>query len=295
MRPKTYRVNDNYFKKWSHNMAYILGLWFSDGCITSKSVFAITLHERDRKLLQDVLAEMASNHVVTKNRRCSVIRINSADIYNDIIKLGGKERKSLDCRFPNVPSEYLPGFIRGLWDGDGCITNSKWRGYDYYRASLYSGSKQFMCDAKRIINTNIPLTKGSIGTRTYRRGTKVNGCVLKRDSVVYVLSLGINDTRRLRDYIYCNDGLKMGRKYDKFVEAGDIKFHKPVTTADYETASKYSWGLKLNSKNEWFQYFRKHTKPNYIPANPYERYKNCGWVNWASWLGNKDESEKFEV
>ena len=121
MRPKTYRVNDNYFKKWSHNMAYILGLWFSDGCITSKSVFAITLHERDRKLLQDVLAEMASNHVVTKNRRCSVIRINSADIYNDIIKLGGKERKSLDCRFSLLsclilgrtccPAKNLPIFL----------------------------------------------------------------------------------------------------------------------------------------------------------------------------------------
>jgi len=33
---RKYKVNDDFFKIWSHNMAYILGFWFSDGCIIDK-------------------------------------------------------------------------------------------------------------------------------------------------------------------------------------------------------------------------------------------------------------------
>ena len=26
-------INHNYFKTWTHNMAYVLGIWYADGCI----------------------------------------------------------------------------------------------------------------------------------------------------------------------------------------------------------------------------------------------------------------------
>jgi intein/homing endonuclease len=35
--------------------------------------------------------------------------------------LGGKECKSNDMIFPDIPKEYLADFIRGYFDGDGSI------------------------------------------------------------------------------------------------------------------------------------------------------------------------------
>lgn len=294
---RRYSLNENFFKKWSHNMAYILGFWFADGHIDIKAnVFSITQHISDQYLLKEILKKMGSNSRLIHHNNCVVLRINSKTIVKDIIAIGGKPAKSLDCVFPTIPNEYLPDFIRGLWDGDGCISNSKWRGYDYYRASLFSGSSQFIRAAKEIINKNIPLTKGFIGTAIQKTGTMVNGWPLSRDSIVYRFVLGINDTRRLRDYIYQHNGLKLDRKYKKFIKAGAIKFTKPVTTIDYPSARKYSLGLGLRSKTEWFEYFKIHKRPNNIPANPLERYKNKGWVNWYHWLGKiKEDFLSFEM
>lgn len=44
---RKYRINQDYFKTWSHNMAYILGLWYADGCIYGGKMFDITLHKKD--------------------------------------------------------------------------------------------------------------------------------------------------------------------------------------------------------------------------------------------------------
>lgn len=71
-----------------------------------------------------------------------MLRIGSHEIYNDLIKLGITPHKSKTIRFLKVPSEFLPYFIRGYLDGDGCI-------YCYKnRARLVvvftSGSKEFL-------------------------------------------------------------------------------------------------------------------------------------------------------
>ena len=57
---RKYTLNENYFKKWSSDMAYILGLWFADGCISGNS-FSISLHRDDKYLLERVLEKMGSN------------------------------------------------------------------------------------------------------------------------------------------------------------------------------------------------------------------------------------------
>ena len=55
---KKYKQNDNFFSKWSPDMAYVLGLWFADGCISatpSSYVFSIGLKKCDKYLLENIL------------------------------------------------------------------------------------------------------------------------------------------------------------------------------------------------------------------------------------------------
>jgi superfamily II DNA or RNA helicase len=55
----------------------------------------------------------------------------------------------------------------------------------------------------------------------------------------------------------------------------------------FEDASQFVKKLKLNSKNEWYNYCKSGLKPENIPTNPSETYKNNGWKGWPDFLGKK--------
>ena len=108
-------------------MAYIFGLWCADGCIYGGKMFDITLHTKDKYILQQVKKELEyeGNLYDYVDRQAARLNFSCVVIYKDIVALGGKEAKSKDLVFPNVPEEYLPDFIRGFFDGDGSIWNIK--------------------------------------------------------------------------------------------------------------------------------------------------------------------------
>jgi hypothetical protein len=43
------------------------------------------------------------------------------EMYDDLLRLGGTERKSLTLIWPTVPEEFLAEFVRGYVDGDGSL------------------------------------------------------------------------------------------------------------------------------------------------------------------------------
>jgi hypothetical protein len=56
------------------------------------------------------------------------LTFSSREMCKDVEKLGGIKHKSLILEFPSfdiVPEKYMSHFIRGYFDGDGCIWNGK--------------------------------------------------------------------------------------------------------------------------------------------------------------------------
>lgn len=148
-------INHNYFKTWSRNMAYIFGLWCADGYISRSSsncyYFGITLHKDDKYLLELILKELQSEHkLYFKSDGTCELMISSKTIYNDIIALGGVERKSLILTFPRVPEEFLPDFIRGYFDGDGSI----YRHYKKGGTVKFLGTYEFLVSLTEILSNN---------------------------------------------------------------------------------------------------------------------------------------------
>lgn len=141
------KYDRDYFKNWSKNMAYVFGLWCADGniCMTSGGYyFSIKLKQSDRYLLENILKDMNSDHkIYEKSDGSCEICFSSKDFYNDLLLLGGKERKSLILEFPNVPTEYINHFIRGYFDGDGSI-NKNHTGY-------LIGTYEFCASIKEIL------------------------------------------------------------------------------------------------------------------------------------------------
>ena len=53
----------------------------------------------------------------------------------------------------------------------------------------------------------------------------------------------------------------------------------------YIEAKKFIHKLKLYNQKDWRMYTKSGKKPNNIPSNPAETYKNRGWSGWRDWLG----------
>lgn len=276
---RQHRVNDSFFKKWSYNNAYILGFWFADGCIMDGGIFKIAQHKNDEYLLVDMLKCMNTDYKVVSDGKMRYIVIFSDTIVQDIIKLGGKYRKSLDVEFPYVPKKYLPDFIRGLWDGDGCI--SVFKNGDLV-STMTSGSKIFIEEMLKILRDNIDGLNGRMVSRKTKRIWKGKTKI----SQIYNIILSPNDSRRLRDYMYKRDGLCLKRKRDKFMSIGEIN----IATYNrkflpYKKARLFVRKLGLKKWKDWFAFSQGGSRPSFIPGSPWNIYRNKGWVNFNEFIG----------
>lgn len=195
---RKYHINENYFKTWSRNMAYILGLWFADGCIYHGRIFDITLHKKDKYILKQIANELSYEGPILDyvDRQAARINFSCIVIYQDIVALGGTEQKSLTVDFPNVPEEFLPDFIRGYFDGDGCIMRLK---HNRVNSAFTCGSKKFINKLWDILKNNAKVEGGSY------------------DASCVSLKFGKKDSIKIGNYIYQNDPeLFLKRKRDKF-------------------------------------------------------------------------------
>lgn len=123
----------HYFDSWSDDMAYILGYIFADGSIgAQKRSVRFQLNSDDKNAVQFVKEELKVRgglHHSPGNgstRESIYVDLNSVIIVQRLIELGVHPRKTFrNDPFPNVPDKYLPHFIRGYFDGDGCVSISK--------------------------------------------------------------------------------------------------------------------------------------------------------------------------
>lgn len=130
LKYRKYSVNDNYFNKIaSHEQAYLLGVWYSDGYLVKEGggTKRIGLDVIDADWLLDISKALGSEAPLYKTSKENLkrIKITSTKLYDDLIKLGCFENKTFILNFPNenqVPKEFINSFVLGLLDGDGSIT-----------------------------------------------------------------------------------------------------------------------------------------------------------------------------
>jgi hypothetical protein len=274
-------------------MAYILGLIFADGYIGQRTI-SIILQNQDQYLLKQVLKKiiMPNEKIWLGNRNnAKVMCISSIEMVKDIVKIFKKDKKYLRRKLPVIPKKYLPDFMRGLWDGDGCVRWDKVA--KGYRSHLSSGSLVFLEQIKDVLQQYNSCIKGRIDRMERCQGTPICGHFLKKDCVNYQLSLGINDTRRLRDFMYSTPSkLRMTRKYKKFLDAGKICLAPKDRRAIYwkfYIARKYVRQLNMKSLKEWEKYCIANKKPENIPSAPHLIYRE--WSGYRDWLGYADKKQ----
>jgi hypothetical protein len=133
-KSKSGTINESFFSDYNADMAYILGLLFSDGYLSSpknRKKF-IGLKLIDLQILEDIKRKMGMSNGIynagttSSGNKLYKIEIGNEKVVSDIEKLGMHARKTFTIKFPKMlPREYVRDFIRGYFDGDGCIHISK--------------------------------------------------------------------------------------------------------------------------------------------------------------------------
>lgn len=128
---RKYQVNQEYFKNLdSSEKAYVLGFLHADGNVCENYVkFGQVIINKD--IVEKVNIALNSNYPIRelqpKNGNLFYeVSFHSVTMCKDLEKLGIVPNKSLILEFPTFISDLLmPHFIRGYFDGDGCIWDGK--------------------------------------------------------------------------------------------------------------------------------------------------------------------------
>lgn len=216
-----YSVNQDYFQQINNEWkAYWLGFLYADGTIRiarndkkDKMEYntKIGLCEEDVTHLQKFKNSLQSDSPISKKivklndkeYGCCNINICNKKICEDLNNLGCTPNKSLTLKFPTydkVPKNLIKHFIRGYFDGDGCIHINKEK--RNVRLS-FEGTEDMLVNIANILhnelNTNLvkPLSK-------------------KNSKSLHIVYDKFSDIELIYKYLYKDSNIFLDRKIKKF-------------------------------------------------------------------------------
>lgn len=257
-----YSSNEDYFQKWSSEMAYLLGYIYADGGLEDSPrlrgrYIRLTSIDKDRikfaqKQLQAAHPIQKLPKATPKEKQRFLLRIGSKKMFAQLTSIGLSPKKSLTVRMPEIPKKYLSDFVRGYFDGDGCVfvetaVNPKGkRILKALRVIFTSGSKKFLIDLENLLKEHVPLEGRNI--------TSARRC--------YQLRYSTKDSVSLFCYLYASASpdAYMGRKYDTFMKY----FNRRKERID----SRVKYVLQCRNGLVAKKLTRRSAKPLYRGANP---------------------------
>mgnify|MGYP001585093643 CR=1 FL=1 len=246
--------------------AYFLGWMFSDGNVYIKSkrhTLSITVVETDKEILDKFNKIIFDNKKplnyrkakdkitpkkIYKCKPCWRLLIDSKKLCENIQELGCVPNKSKIIQLPNIPENMFRHFLRGYFDGDGCITSNGKNWGSFVIISSYDFVTQLQLKFKKLFNI-----ESAIHTST--------GC--------YNLTVKVrNDIILLFNYMYQNSTIYLDRKYNKFKLIVDKLLNCKPKTSKYKNISFNSkskmWVAQknINKQHVWLGRFKTEEEAN---------------------------------
>jgi hypothetical protein len=215
---RKFTLNEQYFNIInSEEKAYFLGLLYADGCNTGKGI-SISLQDQDKYILELFNKSIDSNRVIKFQKRykesykdINILYIHSPILCNKLEVLGCIKKKSLILNFPTlqqVPRKFVRHFIRGYFDGDGCISI-------LYKDNKIRHISVFMCGTLDMMN----------GIQNFlTKEMKIKFRISKHSSIFKIISSHPERAAALYNLLYKNSSICLTRKKNKFIEL--INYYK---------------------------------------------------------------------
>ena len=212
-----YDFNEDYFEFIdTEDKAYFLGFILADGCV-SKSSNCFKIIQKEPDILYKFKECINFNGPIFKSKYRSTheISMSSMKTIKDLSSHGIYPAKTYIVKYPNIPDQLINHFMRGVFDGDGCISlridkrdNSK-RG----QVNICSGSFDFITEYYNKLLTYCDLS-----------GKNKIRCP---SGTYYVVDWGgLSDVEKIHKFFYNNATIYLDRKKKTFDEVISITKEK---------------------------------------------------------------------
>lgn len=220
-RNQRYNRNSHYFDIIDNSdKAYILGWLFSDGNnFPDHNAISLSVQSEDVEILEYIKDQIQYEGDIRvkkvsigdkKYKDQALLCINDSYMSKQLYNLGLINNKSLTLTFPtSIPEQYMSHFLRGYFEGDGCIYNDD---KNNKTQTSIVGTYEF------VIKIQEYMTK--IGCKS---------CVIKqnkkgkyKDSDTWIVRIcGNKSSYKFLSWIYKDATMVLKRKYDKFLYMKD--------------------------------------------------------------------------
>lgn len=213
---RKYTLNENYFDKMdSDDKFYLLGYLMADGYNSeTRGVVEVSCSEKDKSFLETLNCLIGSSKplrfVKCKEDTSYRMSLCSRRLSDKLANLGCVQAKTFKLVFPTyLNDETIHHFIRGYFDGDGCISYSFAKRDNFFGNSFLSvititSTEEFCLHIKSYIksklNINSSILCRHLGNNNNNRTLQISGN---------------NQVIKFAEWIYVNSTLFLKRKYDK--------------------------------------------------------------------------------
>lgn len=218
------RIRHDIFSKIETELqAYLLGFYAADGNINEKrKTFRIHLQKQDSELVylyKDIISPDARTFTVEEHKTTGRngqevnahesfgVDITSAKLCTDLVNLGiGYNKSYSDLHIPEIPESLVRHFIRGYFDGDGCITI--WLSKEKGKSDRVRGKFDICAKSASILNEFIKFFA--------THDIKINLNYLKRDDMYRISTSSKKELEKIYNMLYKDSNFYLSRKFNKF-------------------------------------------------------------------------------
>lgn len=212
--------NEDYFELIdTEDKAYWLGFLMADGCVYKGQDkysyrLQINLSYVDIEQLNNFQNDIGSNYTITikennsklikrkENKEIALLKVNSTKMCKDLMQKGMLPKKTFNEHFPFIDESLYSHYIRGYFDGDGCISCNTSKNTNQWSFEIIGGMQS-------IVNMYdiIP-----VSCNLYRMESRCSQPLYKLSVVK------IEDLLKLEKWLYSNANRYLVRKRKKFIE-----------------------------------------------------------------------------
>lgn len=216
-RTRKFNFDENYFEDIdTEDKAYFLGFIVADGSVNKKT---LNISQKEPDILYEFkrYINFEGKVLKSKGRDIHTINLYSEKTINDLYRLGIYSNKTMIVKYPEIPKDLEHHFMRGLFDGDGCISIHKKRQggrdtTDRGQVNICSGSRDFIEEYVERLNKYCGITKNKIR------------CPKGTYNVIDWASF--SDIERFYDFFYKDATIYLKRKKETFDMAISISKSK---------------------------------------------------------------------
>lgn len=214
MSQQIYECNTDYFRMIdTEDKAYWLGFIYADGCVTKNHhalIINLSPTDIDHLNLFNICIKSTYPIKYKDDGRYVSLTITNKQFVENLINKGCVPHKSLILQFPTeeqVPAHLIKHFIRGYFDGDGCI-HTKMRQHKNKPRPYLECEVNFLGTYNMLFNISKHIPLSDINIKEFGLIYKFRIC--SKNKII-----------KLLDYLYEDSSFYLFRKYVKYIN--DIK------------------------------------------------------------------------